>query len=485
MKHWLRAAGVGGAVLLWGIFFLSAYKNLDPDFGWHLQVGRKLWTEGMPKTDPFSYTMPSWPWVDHGRGSDMGIAWLYDRVGMTGLAVIAATTVILALGVVIPRELWGWAALPLLLGSGVLLTRSGVRPQVEDWVFLAVILKLQERKERWRKWRWLVPAGFAVWANLHGGFGVGLAVIAVNLTAGWWRGESRQIKDAAVLGLSGLATLITPYGIKLWEEIYLTMTDTHLHGAIVEWQPFFTKLDLGFWLLVAILLVILKVKTKRYPVTMWAVLGGLFLAALSSLRNMPFFVLAIIPVIADWIRSVWTEFKNDPEKARRAKIFYAGVTAIGAVVFMIEVGVPIWKITQGRWMVYPEKAVEYLRAEGFEGRLFSVYGWGGYLIWKLPEEKVFIDGRMPSWRWKGPEGESDWAFKEYEKAVSGDFETVFEKYGVGTVLWGTGNADKKTGWLGKLLYEKQPQAKTLTEVLAEKGWVEKYRDETAVVWERP
>ena len=33
-----------------------------------------------------------------------------------------------------------------------------------------------------------------------------------------------------------------------------------------------------------------------------------------------------------------------------------------------------------------------------EGNMFNEYSWGVYLIWKLPEYKTFIDGRMLSWR---------------------------------------------------------------------------------------
>ena len=31
-------------------------------------------------------------------------------------------------------------------------------------------------------------------------------------------------------------------------------------------------------------------------------------------------------------------------------------------------------------------------------RLYNCYAYGGFLLWWLPEEAVFIDGRMPTWR---------------------------------------------------------------------------------------
>jgi len=48
---------------------------------------------------------------------------------------------------------------------------------------------------------------------------------------------------------------------------------------------------------------------------------------------------------------------------------------------------------------YPYKAVEYLRRhKEIRGNMFNEYGWGGYLIWKFPEQKPFIYGQMPAWR---------------------------------------------------------------------------------------
>ena len=34
-----------------------------------------------------------------------------------------------------------------------------------------------------------------------------------------------------------------------------------------------------------------------------------------------------------------------------------------------------------------------MKSHPSEGRSFSEYSWGGYLVWHLPEDKVFVDGR--------------------------------------------------------------------------------------------
>ena len=159
--------------------------------------------------------------------------------------------------------------------------------------------------------------------------------------------------------------------------------------------------------------------------------------------------------------------------------FYKLLISIAVVVLGLETGLYLRRLKVVEIMHYPTKAIEFLQSQNNDGNLFSTYTWGGYLIWKMPEKKVFVDGRMPSWRWpyfslesfawsgEAPQGESDWAFKEYEKVVSdGDYEEVFDKYDVKIVLWPTPN---KEIW---------------RERLEEEGWIQIYTDESATVWKR-
>ena len=40
--------------------------------------------------------------------------------------------------------------------------------------------------------------------------------------------------------------------------------------------------------------------------------------------------------------------------------------------------------------------------------MYNEYDWGGYLLWNLPDKKVFIDGRMAIWRQDGKNVYQDW-----------------------------------------------------------------------------
>jgi hypothetical protein len=60
-------------------------------------------------------------------------------------------------------------------------------------------------------------------------------------------------------------------------------------------------------------------------------------------------------------------------------------------------------------------------------RLFNEYGDGGFLLWWLPDQKIFIDGRMPAWRI-----DDRWIFYDYISLTTSDPPAlwVLDKYGV-------------------------------------------------------
>jgi hypothetical protein len=85
---------------------------------------------------------------------------------------------------------------------------------------------------------------------------------------------------------------------------------------------------------------------------------------------------------------------------------------------------------------YPIKAIKFLETQKLKGNIFATYDIGGYLIWKFPQKKVFIDGRMPSWRREGNfPNESNNAWNDYVKMTNFDFfKSQLSKYNIEYVL---------------------------------------------------
>ena len=78
-----------------------------------------------------------------------------------------------------------------------------------------------------------------------------------------------------------------------------------------------------------------------------------------------------------------------------------------------------------------KEAVEYLKREKIEGNIFNFYDWGGYLVWNLPEKKLFIDGRMTEWKIKDRHILRD--YKTISNLEKG-WEQKMEQYGINYVL---------------------------------------------------
>lgn len=490
-------------VVLWVIFFNVGENRLDPDFGWHYQMGNFITTHGgVPKTDPFSYTMASFHFVDHEWLTNVLLFCGYNVVGNMGLAAIYAILVVSAMLLATPSKLWKWAVPGMLLAATVLLPRGGVRPQVESWLFLAILYRWLAEKNMWRRTRWFVPIFFVLWANLHGGFALGLGILGLVIAVRSIEEKKISFKDLAVWILSGIGTLINPYGWRLWYEVWMQITDSNLRWAIAEWQPFFASVEFGLYALI-VFLVGLGWKIQK-GVELWkrVLVMGLFLAGLSSMRHSALFAVVAIPILAWVIKEFYTVMAINEEITHRVKVFLGILVGICIGIFVWNSGWTAWSVGQG-WVndkFYPRGGVEYLKSHTAGGNIFSEYGWGGYLIWKLPGKKVFIDGRMPSWRWglwpvneKAPKTESQWAFKDFTKIVEkADFEQLFAKYNVDTVLW---PAEIKNPWVGKINNwlarfhikigtGEKDKKETFTEKLKRLGWKVVYSDATDVVYQK-
>ncbi|TSC87947.1 MAG: hypothetical protein G01um101416_262 [Microgenomates group bacterium Gr01-1014_16] len=485
---------------------------LDPDFGQHLRTGEVIVKSGLPVTDPFSYTMPDWKYIDHAWLSDV-LVWVgYQAGGTEFLAAVYATMAIGALWLVTDKGRWG--VVTAILGAAVLIGRAGVRQQVEDWLLIAVILRLLEDAV-WQKWKWVVPVIFGWWVNLHSGVAMGLAILGAGVTGkiltntlpptspsgpspsisqarGFAAGEGSQaVKALFVGGLVVAAVLINPYGIRLWKEIGEVAGDRSLKTTIAEWLPWYGGVDLAFWMLAAM---VGMWGWKYRRVMGWPerlIVGGTFVAGLSSLRHMPVFALT-----AGWgLGKVWKAFEEDvgvnDEARRRLGGFYKLMVGVAVMVFVVQGGLELWfSRSLSEASFYPQKAVAWLKGQPDMGRLFSTYDWGGYLIWKLPEYKTFVDGRMPSWKCSMfnvqclMPGYS--AFEEFLDITreGADFEPIFDKHGVEAVLWPKRDLVKTKVWINIELGKPGKKPKPLPVRLEAVGWKMVYEDGAALIFMR-
>ena len=150
-------------------------------------------------------------------------------------------------------------------------------------------------------------------------------------------------------------------------------------------------------------------------------------------------------------------------------------------------------------LYYPSKnAVAFLKTLPLDKNLLNDYGFGGYLIWKVPERKYFIDGRMPSWR----DGK-EFVFGDYVKIYDAKpgFDKLLSKYNVTLAMISTQFKDKavsakrepknsklrnfleKQSWLSYVLGISL--SNNIYTELTKLGWKIIYQDDTAIILKKP
>ncbi len=389
--RWLHWPPLLTFSLVFILFFVLSYLKLDPDFGWHLMSGDYFVHHAIPATDIFTYTASDFPWVNHEWLSDIILYYLYSFGGYTLLALVYASLWTLAFFLV-ARKSYG----PLIiLGVLAVLPFAGIR--AVTWTVLGVVLVYRIVQARDRRWRYILPLLFLLWANIHGGFAIGLVLL------GYWAIVKRSKQLLLLLGGSILVTFINPYGVDLYVEIFRTTLDGSLRWVINEWVPIGSVWQTIAYVAIwgAGFLLLLGKKWRSYL----QVDVLLFFAALSSIRHYPLFVVLSLPYTTEYVKELAIKIPTTIDTSRRNVIWFVIVVI---TLFVGWTGYDVYAISPNREDYYPVHAVTYLEQHPCKGNLFNEYGIGGYLIWKLPGYKVYIDGRMPSWEGGGHKYMSDY-----------------------------------------------------------------------------
>ncbi|MDQ5943301.1 MAG: hypothetical protein QG675_69 [Patescibacteria group bacterium] len=405
------------------IFLIAGYfyvgnTRLDPDFGWHLRAGQHMLVYGVPKIDIFTYTAEYFPWVNHSWLSDLLVAGLYMIGGYSIVAVFFALVWTSALLIASRSKYY----IVTILAFIATVPFAGIRMVAWSVLFLAILERLLENSKR--HYIWLLPLLFLGWANLHGSFTLGLLVLVLHQIF------SKSKLPWQVVLLSFIATLVNPFGYGVYVEVARTALDTQLKSHITEWQA----INLPTMVLPYLIgLISLHFIFNKHPIkTIASIPGLLLLLALSSIRHAPLFVVSSQRYFEDYTSRLTTAIKSMPKNNMSKKHI-----TILVIICLFMAGLTVWQLLAGtivdgrRDRSYPVAAVEYLANSPCQGRIFNDYNYGGYIIWKLPDSKVYIDGRMPSWS----ENNVNY-FDNYDRVLKDkEFRTrEFERYSIKCVI---------------------------------------------------
>lgn len=457
--------------LLFLMFFVKAVLFLDPDLGWHLRMGEIISeTRAIPKTDIFSYTMPEFKFVDHEWFADLATYKIYSLFGKYGLALIYAIFFLITLNIVLNLKFLKTGEHPpgqkifmtgLIVASGTLLSQFGVRPQAFSWMFFAALLYFLSNFTRGNKYKMFIPLLFWVWANMHGSFVLGLFMFGVFTFARGVILRKNIIRELPVFIVAVLITFVNPYGLNLWKEAFDTFLSSALRLYIEEWGPAWTTINLGYLFLTASSVALLLRYKNFFMEEFIAVYLLLLVMSFLSIVNIPIFALCATPVFLGGLSRLGEEAKTVKGSVIRLRIFLTGLFILSLLLFIADsYRVFDRTIAISEENFYPKDAVNFLNKNISSGEIFSHYNWGGYLIWKIPEKKVFIDGRMG--RWPG--------VVEYQRSIINgklDYRTEFKKYAIDTVL-----------------LPRKMEDTDLVNRMENDNWIVVYEDEISKIWRK-
>ncbi|HVC40445.1 MAG TPA: hypothetical protein VND54_00545 [Candidatus Saccharimonadales bacterium] len=415
--------------LLAAILILTAGVGLDalsdPDVWWHIRLGDWIIEHHqIPAGELFAYTAFGNPLVAHEWLSETIFAALAAAGGLLLVTMVMGLVAWSALGATVLRgHLRGAGpvvlAIGLALGARVAEPVLGTRPQVFTFALICWTLWIADTYLRSGGRRiWLLPPLFLLWANLHAGFiaGVGLLVMVVAAEAvkrRWSIGTvapRRRITGLGMaVGASALAACLNPYGP--WLYVFAATTGgTERQKGIIEWQsPNFG--DPAMWALLALLLTFaaLTVTVLARPslrhhfdlrdFVLAAVGAGL---ALTSVRNTAICVAVMVPpwmaMSAVVVRSLGARHAPQDGAGRAAPIMGVALIAVGVLgVGVVGTRVAQSASSQGIEAAYPACATALLARSPATQRVFTAYGTGGYVIYRLwPRASVYEYGESIS-----------------------------------------------------------------------------------------
>lgn len=427
----------GAVALLYALLLASSW--VTPDIFYHLELGRRFWHGGgFQPAEPTVVSQPGF----------VNFYWLFQAIAhplyATGGAALLGLFFLLA----------GLAALLLVFDTAglfrqrtiglpaglvaVLLLQQRVEPRPEalSYLLLAVLV-------RWLvRWDWsggglprrlvLVGTLTAAWTNLHGYFALAPLLTGLrwgaSFTARSRAAERRPLGWAVLVSLA--ATFISPFGVGAWRGVLVQWRFLReMRGEILEFGPpvgpFLAQWTVWVfwlaWIALAGLVVVAVLRKRASPFALGSVIAALYLSA-SAARNIPLLVFLGAPLVGELLsggrggglrtgRGAGPTPEAVPRTATGGHRHRGPAAATAGLAILLSA----WVIEGGFYRsqrmetqfgprlephAYPIAAVAFLQrvngdetGGGFSGTIFNSAADGGYLAYRLPGARPYIDSR--------------------------------------------------------------------------------------------
>jgi len=441
------------------ILLIAFLLFLRPDFvfgdgstGWHIATGDYILQHGVPTKDILSYTFPEKAWVAYEWLSDTIMAGMV-KLGagdLNLLAVCVSCSVAALMMLLYERCRKEGASFPLafflvIVGSIISAIHWLARPHI--FTFFGVYFFTIYLEDFWqgklsaKALLMRLSLVVLIWVNVHPAFMFAFALTGIYWASAlfgaafsWKTSSFPNYMDklkaySAMLLACAVATFINPYGPKL--HAYLVDYFKGTPGLANATSEFLSPVFHGqlqpvcLEILIGLLLLGLGLSKVKLSLPRLFLCIAFLHLTLSAVRNMPLFVLVVLPAISQLSsQTVFAQmllkdgdeqfnlFRTISDKLRNLdKGFYENEVLCGkhVVSLVVFLGLSIAALNHGQllgsqvlhsgWSAddKPTETLEYLRGELDAKRLDSERGfnydnWGGYLGYKLGRP-VALDDR--------------------------------------------------------------------------------------------
>ena len=434
--------------LLLIVFMVYANKVDDLDLWWHLKSGQVIYeTRAIPQEDNFSYTteisdniiytikdnvslkyLPleksNLYWtigLSHSWFSQLILYLSYLMGGFTGVGILKSIIFVTAYLVLyltmLKREANHLSSLFVLCLIALIgIDFNYTRSQIFSFLLFPCVLYILYDFRKEGKSIYFLPPLMLLWANLHGGFILGILLIFTftfaELLKFLFKNKfalsiisplpQKRLKILVIFFfVSILTSLINPNNYKPF--LFPYMHEKSIFRTIEEYHSPMLYEYHAYWFMLAlvIIFIVISIKRKRLDLSELFILIIVVLLSLKSIRYIIFFALGSGVFLAHSMTCLYTQLKEWRliKNLLNRPVFQKGVSSLVVAILssLILMGVVIsGKILQFDMgdKGYPSGAINFIKENKPSGNMFNPYNWGGYLIWHLyPEYRVFIDGR--------------------------------------------------------------------------------------------
>ena len=377
-----------------GFTLAVGYPTGDPDTYWHLASGQwMLDHREILRVDIFSSTVSGQPYSVGEWLGQIVLTLVFNAGGWAGLAIFRA--VLVAIAAFFLARLARRGGAPLVAALLVVIwalvfskTRWTDRPAIFTFMLFPVVLDLlYSARAGSRRALVAIPPLILLWANLHGGYAIGVALVLAFLV----EAVIRRRPDVAPLVLTLVASVALSFADPETFGIGGAASHALSPPRFISEEAPPDVLEASGFIFAAFVLATLGVALVHGGGLLDAILFiPLLWLALSAQRQLAFFVFAATPFVAAGAARIYARIRPSARPLRPPPPAAAAALALllWAGALASAIGVPMGPDEHA----YPTGAIAALRSGS--GTLLNEYDWGGFLIYRVPERKVFVDGRL-------------------------------------------------------------------------------------------